>query len=63
MLVYLRVDILDGCRTQRAFHTVTITPEYVWRYANYDEGVNFFRNYVHRYLMYNSGNRLTLGIL
>lgn len=62
MVVYLTVDLIDGCVAYRAYHTVALTPEYVWRYDNYDEGANFFRTYAYRTFMYTSGPRMTLGV-
>lgn len=63
MLVYLRVDMVDECSTQIAYNSISMTPSYVWRYTNYAEGVNFFRTYVHRSLLYTNGVSMSLGVL
>jgi hypothetical protein len=63
MLVYLRVDMVDGCKAYTAYHSVSMAPSYIWRYTNYAEGVNFYRTYVHRNLIYNSRISMSLGII
>jgi hypothetical protein len=62
MLVYLRVDMVDGALTKAAYNSISMTPSYVWRYTNYAEGVNFFRTYIHRGLMYTNGISMSLGV-
>jgi hypothetical protein len=62
MLVYLRVDMVDDCQSSTAYNSVSMTPSYVWRYTNYAEGVNFFRTYVRRGLVYTNGISMSLGV-
>lgn len=63
MIVYLRTDIIQGCSSQVAYHCLVISPSYVWRYTNYQEGTNYLRTYIHRGLVRQSNTGHTLGIL
>ena len=63
MLVYLRIQMLDNCRTYTAYNVLADSPSYIWRYTNYAEGKNFLRTHMHRGLMYGNGDSLSLGIL
>lgn len=63
MLVYLRIDVVDGLVPYTAYYSVVDSPVYLWRYTNYAEGVNFFRTYVHRGVIRQSMIGLNLGVL
>lgn len=63
MLVYLRIDIVDGLVPETAYYSMVDSPVYLWRYSNYAEGVNFFRTYVHRSLVRQSLVSYNLGVL
>lgn len=62
MLVYLRIEVVDRCRIYTAYNYVSVSPSYVWRYSNYQEGMNYLRTNVHRSLMRNPGDTYGLGI-
>lgn len=63
MLVYLRIDVVDGLVPYTAYHSIVDSPVYLWRYTNYAEGVNFFRTYVHRSMTQQSLTSMNLGVL
>ena len=62
MLVYLRIDVTDNCNVYTAYNYLSISPSYVWRYTNYQEGMNYLRTNVHRSLFRNSGDIYGLGV-
>lgn len=63
MLVYLRIDIVDGLIPVTAYNSIVDSPVYLWRYNNYAEGINFFRTYVHRSRVRQSLVSYNLGVL
>lgn len=63
MLVYLRIEIVDGCKSMTAYHTIEESPSYVWRYSNYYEGLNYFRTYMQKARFQKGAGSITLGII